>query len=79
MVKRWCKSFYLLAKVEFSDIVTRLADLVVRTEVNKVVNDLVNLDRVRSLLMTISERRRFLAILENKRKLKQTENGTHIR
>ncbi|KAI0050088.1 hypothetical protein FA95DRAFT_1487881 [Auriscalpium vulgare] len=38
-----------------------LKDLVVRTETNKLVTDLVNLDRVRSLLSTISYRRRFLA------------------
>jgi len=37
-----------------------LTDLVVRTETNKLVTDLVNLDRVRSLLKTISHRRRFL-------------------
>ncbi|KAJ7058571.1 Ion transport protein-domain-containing protein [Mycena amicta] len=37
-----------------------LKDLVVRTETNKLVTDLVNLDRVRSLLKTISYRRRFL-------------------
>ncbi|KAK7018498.1 Ion transport protein-domain-containing protein [Favolaschia claudopus] len=36
-----------------------LKDLVVRTETNKLVTDLVNLDRVRSLLKTISHRRRF--------------------
>ncbi|KIY44406.1 hypothetical protein FISHEDRAFT_51638 [Fistulina hepatica ATCC 64428] len=36
-------------------------DLVVRTEQNKLVTDLVNLDRVRSLLKTVSHRRRFLA------------------
>jgi voltage-dependent calcium channel len=39
----------------------------VRTETNKLVSDLVNLDRVRSLLTTISYRRRFLAHLEQKR------------
>ncbi|KAG5652105.1 hypothetical protein H0H81_006278 [Sphagnurus paluster] len=38
-----------------------LKDLVVRTETNRLVTDLVNLDRVRSLLKTISQRRRFLA------------------
>ncbi|KAF8063493.1 Ion transport protein-domain-containing protein [Lyophyllum atratum] len=38
-----------------------LKDLVSRTETNKLVTDLVNLDRVRSLLKTISHRRRFLA------------------
>ncbi|KAJ7078435.1 Ion transport protein-domain-containing protein [Mycena belliarum] len=37
-----------------------LKDLVIRTETNKLVTDLVNLDRVRSLLKTISHRRRFL-------------------
>ncbi|KAL1701237.1 Ion transport protein-domain-containing protein [Schizophyllum commune] len=38
-----------------------LKDLVKRTETNKLVTDLVNLDRVRSLLKTITYRRRFLA------------------
>jgi len=38
-----------------------------RTETNKLVTDLVNLDRVRSLLKTISYRRRFLAHLERKK------------
>ncbi|KAJ7583970.1 Ion transport protein-domain-containing protein [Mycena floridula] len=38
-----------------------LKDLVARTEINKIVTDLVNLDRVKSLLSTISCRRRFLA------------------
>ncbi|KAG6833310.1 hypothetical protein H0H87_008942 [Tephrocybe sp. NHM501043] len=38
-----------------------LKDLVKRTETNRLVTDLVNLDRVRSLLKTISHRRRFLA------------------
>ncbi|KII90373.1 hypothetical protein PLICRDRAFT_173801 [Plicaturopsis crispa FD-325 SS-3] len=38
-----------------------LKDLVVRTETNKLVTDLVNLDRVRSLLRMITLRRRFLA------------------
>ncbi|KAF8465445.1 Ion transport protein-domain-containing protein, partial [Russula ochroleuca] len=38
-----------------------LKELVIRTGTNKLVNDLVDLDRVRSLLDRISERRRFLA------------------
>jgi len=38
-----------------------LQDLVERTETNKLVTDLVNFDRVRSLLKMISLRRRFLA------------------
>ncbi|KDR66929.1 hypothetical protein GALMADRAFT_258813 [Galerina marginata CBS 339.88] len=67
--------------ISFTDMLTLLAhhklildaealvlqDLVVRTETNKLVTDLVNLDRVRSLLKTISYRRRFLAHLEKKR------------
>ncbi|CAA7264458.1 unnamed protein product [Cyclocybe aegerita] len=67
--------------ISFTDMLTLLAhhklivdaealvlhDLVARTETNKLVTDLVNLDRVRSLLKTISHRRRFLAHLEKKR------------
>lgn len=45
----------------------RLKDLVARTEKNKLVTDLVNLDRVQSLLKTISHRRRFLAYREQMR------------
>ncbi|KAJ3847312.1 Ion transport protein-domain-containing protein [Lentinula lateritia] len=44
-----------------------LRDLVIRTETNKLVTDLVNLDRVQSLLKMISLRRRFLAHMERKR------------
>ncbi|KLO12110.1 hypothetical protein SCHPADRAFT_875932 [Schizopora paradoxa] len=43
-----------------------LKDLVTRTEINKFVNDLVNLDRVRSLLKTIYYRRKFLAAREER-------------
>ncbi|KAF9447122.1 hypothetical protein P691DRAFT_761034 [Macrolepiota fuliginosa MF-IS2] len=50
-----------------------LKDLVVRTEVNKVVSDLVNLDRVRSLLMTVSHRRRFLAMLEERKRMSRVD------
>jgi hypothetical protein len=39
-----------------------LKDLVVRTGTNGLVTDLVNLDHVRSMLKTISYRRRFLAM-----------------
>ena len=46
-----------------SDIAAdRLKDLVVRTETNGLVTDLVNLDHVRSMLKTISYRRRFLGM-----------------
>ncbi|THU96001.1 hypothetical protein K435DRAFT_778779 [Dendrothele bispora CBS 962.96] len=44
-----------------------LSDLVARTETNKLVTDLVNLDRVHSLLKTISHRRRFLSHLQRRR------------
>ncbi|KAF6754799.1 high-affinity cell membrane calcium channel [Ephemerocybe angulata] len=50
-----------------------LDDLVVRTEVNKLVTDLVNLDRVRSLLRSLTCRRRFLKHLEAKRQTAQYE------
>jgi len=56
----------------------RLHDLVTRTETNRLVTDLVNLDRVRSLLKTISHRRRFLSHLERKRAQKY-ENGEFVR
>ena len=38
-----------------------MKELVTRTEINKFVNDLVDLDRVRSLLKTIYYRRRYRA------------------
>jgi hypothetical protein len=38
-----------------------LKDLIVRNETNELVTDLVNLDYVKSMLRTISYRRRFLA------------------
>lgn len=52
-----------------------LHDLVARTETNKLVTDLVNLDRVRSLLKTISHRRRFLKYLENKQRAEKYDKG----
>ena len=39
----------------------RLKDLVVRTETNKLVTDLVDFDRVQSLLLMILYRRLYLA------------------
>ncbi|KAF8639058.1 hypothetical protein AX17_001754 [Amanita inopinata Kibby_2008] len=44
-----------------------LKDLVIRTEVNQLVTDLVNLDRVRSLLRALTARRRYLAEREKMR------------
>ena len=49
-----------------------------RTEINKFVNDLVNLDRVRSLLKTIYHRRRFRAYLEEKRRQQMFDQGEKI-
>ena len=51
----------------------RLKDLVVRTETNKLVTDLVNLDRVKSLLKMIIYRRRFKDYLRRIR-----EQGIYI-
>ena len=42
----------------------------IRTEVNKLVTDLVNLDRVRSLLRALTYRRRFLRHLDQVRAAK---------
>lgn len=53
----------------------RLKDLVTRTEINKFVNDLVNLDRVRSLLKTIYYRRQFKAKMEEKQRQQRFEQG----
>ena len=55
-----------------------LQDLVARTETNKLVTDLVNLDRVRSLLKTISLRRQFLKHLERKQ-AEKFKNGASLR
>ncbi|THH14934.1 hypothetical protein EW146_g5467 [Bondarzewia mesenterica] len=48
-----------------------LKDLVVRTETNKLVTDLVNVDRVRSYLKCITYRRRFLAQRDSARREKE--------
>ncbi|KAF7794178.1 hypothetical protein EIP86_005309 [Pleurotus ostreatoroseus] len=44
-----------------------LQDLVVRTDTNKLVTDLVDVDRVQSLLLMISHRRRYLKMREQAR------------
>jgi hypothetical protein len=54
-----------------------LKDLIIRTGTNKLVADLVALDRVRSMLKTISERRRFLARLQKAREA-AAEHGTYF-
>jgi hypothetical protein len=48
-------------------ILGSLKDLVVRTETNKLVTDLVDFDRVQSLLLMILYRRRYLAQREQAR------------
>ncbi|KAI0698022.1 Ion transport protein-domain-containing protein [Cytidiella melzeri] len=52
-----------------------LQDLVVRTETNKLVTDLVDFDKVQSLLLMISQRRRYLAMREKARVQRQMEDG----
>jgi voltage-dependent calcium channel len=44
-----------------------LKDWVVRTRTNELVNDLVNLDRVRSLVKSTSDRQQLLAMREEAR------------
>ena len=48
-------------------LLCRLKDLVVRTETNKLVTDLVDFDRVQSLLLMIMHRRRYVAERERAR------------
>lgn len=61
--------------VRCTDTICSLKDLVVRTETNKLVTDLVNLDRVRSLLRMITLRRRFLA---HRDRVRMSNQGTPI-
>lgn len=49
-----------------SDRPRRLKEWIRRTEVNKLVKDLVDLERVRGLLKMVYDRRRFLAYREEK-------------
>jgi len=51
--------------------------MLVRTRTNELVTDLVNIDRVRSLLRTITQRRRFLATMEERRR--GSAGGKHAR
>ncbi|TFY58902.1 hypothetical protein EVJ58_g6125 [Rhodofomes roseus] len=50
-----------------------LKDLVIRTETNKLVTDLVDFDRVQSLLLMISYRRRYLAMRDEIRRQKMVD------
>lgn len=50
-----------------------LKDLVIRTETNKLVTDLVDFDRVQSLLLMILYRRRYLAIRDQVRRKQMEE------
>lgn len=52
-----------------------LQDLVVRTETNKLVTDLVDFDKVQSLLLMISQRRRYLAMREQARVQRLMQEG----
>ncbi|KAI0791303.1 Ion transport protein-domain-containing protein [Abortiporus biennis] len=55
-----------------------LKDLVVRNETNKLVTDLVDFDRVQSLLLMISHRRRYLAYREQMRLQRLHRQDMHI-
>lgn len=57
------------------DFLCRLKDLVIRTETNKLVTDLVDFDRVQSLLLMISYRRRYLAMRDEARRQKLVDQG----
>ena len=67
MLRPWCKCFLLILKLTHVVWTHSLEDLIERNNTNKLVSDLVDLDRVGSLLRTISKRRQFLAILKKKR------------
>ena len=66
MEKLLCEFSQYDAKHYFLNQIYSLKDLVVRTEMNQLVTDLVNLDRVGSLLKTIATRRRYLAERERR-------------
>ena len=52
-----------------------MKDLVVRTETNKLVTDLVDFDRVQSLLLMILYRRRYLAERERAQLVQMGQSG----
>ena len=56
----------------------RLKDIVVRTETNKLVTDLVDFDRVQSLLLMILYRRRYLAQREQARMEAMGGSGEYL-
>jgi hypothetical protein len=69
---------FVLFFVHLPSLVTlysSLNDLVTRTETNKLVTDLVNLDRVRSLLKMISCKKRFLAHKANAHLRRMEQQG----
>jgi hypothetical protein len=55
-----------------------LKDLNIRADTNKVVIDLVDLDRVRSLLESVSDRRHFLALRQAQEAAAAAEHGMFI-
>ena len=52
-----------------------LQDLVIRNETNKLVTDLVDFDRVQSLLLMISHRRRYMRLKEQMRLQQLVQEG----
>ena len=74
MLKLWCKYSFHLRLTYSHRLNHRLKDLAARKETNKLVAELVELDRVRSVLRAIPYRRQFLGYLE-KKKAEKYEKG----
>ena len=70
----WCQSRHIVVPC-CPNLLDRLKDLVIRTETNKLVTDLVDFDRVQSLLLMISYRRRYLAMRDDARRQKMADQG----
>ena len=70
----WCQSPHIVVRFR-PNRPDRLKDLVIRTETNKLVTDLVDFDRVQSLLLMISYRRRYLAMRDEARRQKMADQG----
>jgi voltage-dependent calcium channel len=62
-----------------TDKALSLKDLIVRNETNKLVSDLVNVEKVSSMLKMVSRRRRYLAEREQNRAAAQGDWMKHFR
>jgi hypothetical protein len=71
-----CVHLSLVLPLRVTDLPRRsLKDLLVRTRTNDLVTDLVNLDRVKSLMRTITQRRRYLAERDALRRTSHADAG----